>query len=141
MGGPRREPVVRDMYTMRSIRIDPTISVSGNVIAGGSKTNRVAIGTMASRLGMKKIDVTKKSGIYPYVLTGDEKYLSIRLFTDAQKQKTYEKQKGLCKFCKKPFDINQMEADHIKPWHEGGKTIEENCQMLCKDDNRRKSGS
>ncbi len=62
MGGPRREPVVRDMYTMRSIRIDPTISVSGNVIAGGSKTNRVAIGAMASRLGMKKIDVTKKSG-------------------------------------------------------------------------------
>jgi len=86
-------------------------------------------------------DVTKKSGIYPYVLTGDKKYLSIRSFTDAQKQKTYEKQKGLCKFCKKPFDINQMEADHIKPWHEGGKTIEENCQMLCKDDNRRKSGS
>ena len=62
MGGPRREPVVRDMYTMRSIRIDPTISVSGNVIAGGSKTNRVAIGAMASRLGMKMIDVTKKSG-------------------------------------------------------------------------------
>ena len=31
-----------------------------------------------------------------------------------------------------------MEADHITPWHEGGKTIEENCQMLCKDCNRRK---
>ncbi|RXJ89381.1 hypothetical protein CRU87_09335, partial [Aliarcobacter trophiarum LMG 25534] len=27
-----------------------------------------------------------------------------------------------------------------KPWHEGGKTIEENCQMLCKDCNRTKSG-
>ena len=34
-----------------------------------------------------------------------------------------------------------MEADHITPpWHEGGKTIAENCQMLCKEDNRRKSG-
>jgi 5-methylcytosine-specific restriction endonuclease McrA len=33
-----------------------------------------------------------------------------------------------------------MEADHITPWHEGGKTNAENCQMLCKDDNRRKSG-
>ena len=63
MGGPRREPVLREMYTMRSIRIDPTISVSGNVIAGGSKTNRVAIGAVASRLGMGKINVPKKSGI------------------------------------------------------------------------------
>ena len=24
--------------------------------------------------------------------------------------------------------------------HEGGKTSAENCQMLCKEDNRRKSG-
>jgi 5-methylcytosine-specific restriction endonuclease McrA len=33
-----------------------------------------------------------------------------------------------------------MEADHVKPWREGGKTNGDNCQMLCKDDNRRKSG-
>ena len=33
-----------------------------------------------------------------------------------------------------------MEADHITPWHEGGKTNEDNCQMLCKECNRRKSG-
>jgi len=33
-----------------------------------------------------------------------------------------------------------MEADHIEPWHEGGKTTAENCQMLCKQDNRTKSG-
>lgn len=85
-------------------------------------------------------DVTKKSGIYPYILTRDEKYLSIRAFTDAIKQKVYERQKGICIKCKKHFDISEMEADHITPWHEGGKTIEENCQMLCKDDNRRKSG-
>ncbi len=33
-----------------------------------------------------------------------------------------------------------MEADHnITPWAEGGKTIEQNCQMLCKHCNRRKS--
>jgi len=36
--------------------------------------------------------------------------------------------------------ITEMEADHIDPWHEGGKTDAENCQMLCKKDNRRKSG-
>jgi 5-methylcytosine-specific restriction endonuclease McrA len=33
-----------------------------------------------------------------------------------------------------------MEADHITPWSKNGRTISENCQMLCKDDNRRKSG-
>ncbi len=52
----------------------------------------------------------------------------------------YEKQKGKCVVCKEEFKLSEMEADHIKPWHEGGKTIEKNCQLLCKDDNRRKSG-
>ena len=85
-------------------------------------------------------DVSKKSGIYPYLLTGDEKYLSIRAFSDAVRQKVYEKQKGICVTCKKHFDISVMEADHITPWYEGGKTNEENCQMLCKECNRRKAG-
>jgi len=88
-------------------------------------------------------DVTKKSGIYPFILTRDEKYLSIRLFTPAMKQKVYEKQEGICPKCKRPdnhYQIEEMEADHIKPWHEGGKTVEENCQMLCKDHNRREGG-
>ena len=85
-------------------------------------------------------DVEKKSGIYAYILTRDERYLGIRTFTDSIKQKVYEKQKGHCIICKKHFDISEMEGDHITPWHEGGKTIEINCQMLCKDDNRRKSG-
>ena len=85
-------------------------------------------------------DVTKKTGIYPYILTGKEKYLSIRAFTDAQKLAAYERQLGICPDCGKHFDIEQMEADHITPWHAGGKTIAENCQMLCRDCNRRKSG-
>jgi len=85
-------------------------------------------------------DVSKKSGIYPYVLTGDEKYLSIRAFSDAMRQKVYEKQEGICTVCKEHFEISQMEADHITPWHVGGKTDEENCQMLCVNCNRRKSG-
>lgn len=85
-------------------------------------------------------DVTKNSGIYPFILTRDEKYLSIRAFSDSMKQKVYEKQKGKCIECGNHFEISGMEADHITPWHEGGKTNEENCQMLCKEDNRRKSG-
>ncbi|HRY59779.1 MAG TPA: DUF262 domain-containing protein [Patescibacteria group bacterium] len=89
---------------------------------------------------MQDEDVTKKSGVYPYVLTRNERYLNIRAFTDKQKREAYEKQKGKCVKCKKHFEIGEMEADHIKPWHEGGKTISKNCQMLCKEDNRRKSG-
>ncbi len=85
-------------------------------------------------------DVTKKSGIYPYILTGEEKYLSIRIFSDSMKQKVYELQKGKCAECNESFELSEMEADHIDPWHEGGKTIEENCKLLCKEDNRRKSG-
>ncbi len=80
-----------------------------------------------------------KKGIYSYVLTRSEKHLSIRAFSDAIKQKVYEKQKGKCVVCGEHFELSDMEADHIDPWHEGGKTIEENCQMLCKEDNRRKS--
>lgn len=89
---------------------------------------------------MQDEDVTKKSGIYEYVLTRNEKYLSIRAFTDKQKRESFERQKGICPKCKVTFELNEMEADHITPWHSGGKTTAENCQMLCKHDNRIKSG-
>ena len=92
-----------------------------------------------SRL-MEDEDVTKKKGIYSYVLDGKEKHLNIRAFSNNQKREAYERQKGICPVCKVYFDINEMEGDHIIPWHEGGKTAAENCQMLCKEDNRRKSG-
>lgn len=93
-------------------------------------------------------EVTNKKGIYPYVLTGDEKTLNIRAFTEAQKRAVYEKQHGKCPRCgrmhkptaNKVWDISEMEADHVKPWHEGGKTEINNCEMLCKQCNREKSG-
>lgn len=103
------------------------------------KLNAAKLETEVARL-MQDEDVTKKSGIYPYLLTGDERHLSIRAFNDKMKREAYERQKGICVKCEKKFEIEEMEADHITPWHEGGKTTAENCQMLCKDDNRRKSG-
>jgi hypothetical protein len=92
---------------------------------------------------MQDEDVTKKSGIYPYVLTHKESYLSIRAFTDKMKREAYERQEGICAarnaICGNAhFEITEMEADHITPWVEGGPTTAENCQMLCKEDNRRK---
>lgn len=111
----------------------------------GEKLNAAKLEVKVKEL-MQDEDVTKKSGIYPYVLTGQERYLSIRAFTDKMKREAYERQKGVCPWCKKEkkekqkWDISEMEADHITPWHEGGKTIAENCQMLCKEHNRTKSG-
>jgi len=56
------------------------------------------------------------------------------------KREAYERQKGICRACGKHFEYNEMEGDHIDPWHSGGKTNAENCQMLCKACNRRKAG-
>ena len=90
-------------------------------------------------------DVTKKSGIYPYILNGQEKYLSIRAFPDDVKAQAYTRQGGICASNTCPegtrvFTQDEMEADHIKPWHAGGKTNSANCQMLCKHCNRMKGG-
>lgn len=84
-------------------------------------------------------DVQRKAGIYPYILTREEKHLNIRAFSAGMKQKVYEKQAGICVRCDGEFTIKEMEADHITPWSAGGKTCEENCQMLCKRCNREKS--
>ena len=89
---------------------------------------------------MQDEDVTHKKGIYFYVLNRNEKHLNIRAFSPNQKRESYERQEGICTVCKKHFEIEQMEADHITPWHGGGKTIADNCQMLCKACNRTKSG-
>ena len=89
---------------------------------------------------MQDEDVSRKPGIYPYVLTRQEKHLNIRAFNDKMKREAYERQKGVCAKSGKHFPIEEMEADHITPWHEGGKTTAENCQMLSKEANRRKSG-
>jgi hypothetical protein len=89
---------------------------------------------------MQDEDVTAKKGIYSYVLNREEKHLNIRAFSDNEKREAYERQKGVCVICKEHYELSDMEADHITPWHEGGKTNAINCQMLCKDDNRRKSG-
>lgn len=84
-------------------------------------------------------EITSKKGIYEYVLSGDEKYLSIRAFKDNEKRKVYERQKGICAKCGNHFKLDEMEADHITPWSRGGHTTIENCQMLCKNCNRTKS--
>lgn len=84
-------------------------------------------------------DVSNQKGIYEYLLDGNERHLNIRAFSPKMARTAYERQKGICPKCKKHFTIEEMQADHITPWSKGGKTVPENCQMLCADCNRRKS--
>ena len=101
--------------------------------------NALELEAEVSRL-MADSDVEKKKGIYAYVFDHDEHHLDIRAFDDNTKREVYERQKGICAICGKHFEIEQMEADHITPWCDGGRTVADNCQMLCRDCNRRKSG-
>ena len=93
-------------------------------------------------------DVTCKSGIIPYVLSDktkyDEKTLSIRGFTEAQKMRAYEKQGHKCPYCvkngvEKEYKLEEMQGDHIIPWSQGGHTTDDNLQMLCQKCNNDKS--
>ena len=90
-------------------------------------------------------DVTKNSGIIPYLLSErlpyDEKELSLRTFTQAQKLRAYEKQEHKCPICGKEFKFEEMEGDHVVPWSKGGRTVDENLQMLCSKYNKEKRDS
>ncbi|MCR2066422.1 HNH endonuclease family protein [Campylobacter helveticus] len=100
---------------------------------------------------MQDDEVGSKKGVYPYLLSGDEKHLSLRAFSESVKRAVYERQGGVCansdghiKGVKCPhenerLELEQMEADHRIPWSKGGKTEKENCQMLCVECNRAKS--
>lgn len=90
-------------------------------------------------------DVTRKSGVYEFVLSErtsrDERLLSIRGFSERDRRTAYERQGGVCPYCGEHFEIEDMHADHITPWSKGGHTTVDNCQMLCRDCNLTKSDS
>ncbi len=106
----------------------------------GSETLDTA--ALAQRISalMRDGEVQKPGGIIPYVLTGDERYLDLRAFPDDIKLAVWEQQGHRCKQCGRELDFELMEGDHITPWRDGGRTVKENCQMLCRDCNRRKGG-
>lgn len=87
-------------------------------------------------------DVQNKAGIIPYLLSDmtihDEKHLNIRAFSDSQKTRAYQKQDGICLCCGRHFEFEEMQGDHIIPWSQGGRTVDENLQMLCQKCNNDK---
>ena len=89
----------------------------------------------------KDDEIQKSKGIYEYLLLRDENLpkaiskLNLREFAPTEKQRAYANQQGICPMCKKHFEYDDMRGDHIVPWSKGGKTTEDNLQMLCKDCN------
>ena len=104
---------------------------------GTATLDTAALGQRISML-MRDSEVQRQQGIIPYVLTGDEHYLDLRAFPEDIKLAVWEQQGHRCKLCGNEFDYEFMEGDHITPWREGGRTVIENCQMLCRECNRRK---
>jgi len=98
--------------------------------------------------------IKNRRGIFEYILGGskDTKLLNVRIFDEAIKKSDYSKQtsdakkknKSNCPLCSlghdsnksKIWNFNEMDADHVTAWSKGGKTMLNNCQMLCKTHNR-----
>lgn len=100
--------------------------------------------------------VKNRRGVFEFLLGGetDTKLLDIRIFDEATKRAVYAKQTSQakdtdtsnCPFCSighdanahKIWKMNEMDADHVTAWSNGGATDISNCQMLCKHHNRAK---
>ncbi|MEN8582782.1 DUF262 domain-containing protein [Burkholderia sp. RS01] len=100
--------------------------------------------------------VHNNKGIYEYLLGGksNPQLLAIRLFDDKTKRAAYEQQtqkanaNGVsnCPLCAigdnanrlRIYRQNEMEADHVTAWSNGGATDLGNCEMLCVTHNRAK---
>lgn len=89
-------------------------------------------------------EVQKNKGIYEFLLCRDTdpfagRLLNLRTFDKRDKMAAYSRQDGFCLVCHKHFEYDEMEGDHIKPWSKGGQTTPDNCQMLCKSCNAKKT--
>ena len=100
--------------------------------------------------------VKNRKGVFEYILGGlvDTKLLDVRVFDEATKKSTYAQQtkqaelkgESNCPLCTlghevnktKIWSIKEMDADHVAAWSKGGRTLAENCQMLCKTHNKSK---
>lgn len=71
--------------------------------------------------------------ICEYCITREEELLKQRAFSPYQRDTMYNRQKGICPDCGRHFLKDEMEAHHIIPWYNGGRTELDNCVMLCKE--------
>lgn len=60
VGGPRKAPELCEEYTMRSVRVDPTLSVSGNLMMGSNtRSSRHTVGEAAALMALGKVSASK----------------------------------------------------------------------------------
>ena len=130
-------------------KVFPTYSKPMKGIEWGLLYNQYKSQTKSLQTEVDKLmadeEVQRKSGIFEYLLSGkdplNQRLLSLRTFSDSDKQTAFAKQKGLCPITKKTYKFDEMEADHIKAWSKGGKTTLKNLQMIFKDANRQKGAN
>lgn len=100
--------------------------------------------------------VKNRKGVFEYILGGcvDTKLLDVRVFDERTKKTVYMMQtneaqrdgKSNCPLCalgndnnaRRIYKLNEMDADHVTAWSNGGSTDIDNCQLLCKTHNRAK---
>lgn len=109
---------------------------------------------------MSDAQVTNKRGIFEYVLGGekDASLLNVRVFDSRTKSTVYQQQTNEakangtsnCPMCAamtkganrtRIYKLNEMDADHVTAWSNGGATDVDNCQMLCRSHNRSKGNN
>lgn len=118
--------------------------------------------TLASSVLQPRVDallsdreVQRQENIWEYVLetahetedTHDiskEKILNLRTFSTSEfktlRSVQFKRQHGVCPICmKRGFKESEMRGDHIIPWSKGGKTFEDNMQLICNGCNSYKS--
>ncbi|MDR2828503.1 MAG: DUF262 domain-containing protein [Acholeplasmatales bacterium] len=96
-------------------------------------------------------EIQNRNGIFEYALELVNGYnpnvqlLNLRYFPSEWKQEFYLKQDKKCAICGSSLDEKfvyaKAELDHIVSWKNGGTTIKDNCQLLCQNCNRTKSGN
>jgi hypothetical protein len=100
--------------------------------------------------------VQNNRGIFEYLLGGGQhrELLQIRVFDPKTKRAAYTKQtqaakaksKSNCPLCAggdnankaRIYAFDEMDADHVTAWSNGGDSSAENCEMLCVTHNRAK---
>lgn len=100
--------------------------------------------------------VKNRRGVFEYILGGctDTKLLEVRVFDDNVKRTVYARQTAAareagtsnCPLCAlgsdnnrfRIYKLNEMDADHVTAWSNGGQTDISNCTMLCATHNRAK---
>ncbi len=94
---------------------------------GNDRLDPAALETKITALMADK-EVTGKSGVYEYLLSGKEKFLSLRQFDEDERREAYEHQQGICPICRKHFNFEKMHADHITPGTQAGKLFRKICR-------------